>query len=734
MKPIFKEEIKSNQVLLHPNSLINHQFPSNNDVLCISLNNFFQKFYLSCVLNDDLDKSVIALPKWLSLTCEHLDNVNVQLVDTSNGIPIVKKIFLTKIYGDVWIPSSKSLHSPYLQSSQRAKSYKLDWPDLILNHFDNQLVSENSLLSDFIMDQICIFRVERIQFSNDDSSEFISALHVQSSSLISKIDQRETEVDISSLFVPRKVPSIVGFENEIDSLYQIISGSFLNTEIHSKFGIQETRTALIIGPHGSGKKSLIQHICNKLSATLFMISLTTMMIKHDMFESIEEDDDKNPLRIMFTKAMLSAPSVIVIKDLDILAVDDQNYFDKWKMKVISMLVREIQDIYKIDQVFVVGFTCDKSKLPVELCKVEIFQHNLVLSIPSRKQREEILSLYLSKLNLSFSVNEAMNNSVMKDYITKLGLMTSGYVPNDLGKLCRLAVLQALSNVENINKNNKKVSVSDNMNNIIKDLTNLRINENNEIENVSENNKESILPQQKWNDIGGYEHIKKKIKQAVEWSIIKHETYKKLGAKPLSGILLYALVTESHMNVICIDGPKIYSKYLGDTEKIIRGLFKRARQIIPCIVFIDELDSIASKREWDCSNSSGVNERVLSTLLNEIDGIQELKQVIIIGCTNKLDQIDDALLRPGRFDQLIYIGLPNESERLNILQIMSKKVSFNNDVNLNELSKSTNLFTGADLENLIRESGLCALRENILSTKIYNRHIEIVLKNKIKNLK
>ncbi|EXX61219.1 CDC48 family AAA ATPase [Rhizophagus irregularis DAOM 181602=DAOM 197198] len=491
MKPIFKEEIKSNQVLLHPNSLINHQFPSNNDVLCISLNNFFQKFYLSCVLNDDLDKSVIALPKWLSLTCEHLDNVNVQLVDTSNGIPIVKKIFLTKIYGDVWIPSSKSLHSPYLQSSQRAKSYKLDWPDLILNHFDNQLVSENSLLSDFIMDQICIFRVERIQFSNDDSSEFISALHVQSSSLISKIDQRETEVDISSLFVPRKVPSIVGFENEIDSLYQIISGSFLNTEIHSKFGIQETRTALIIGPHGSGKKSLIQHICNKLSATLFMISLTTMMIKHDMFESIEEDDDKNPLRIMFTKAMLSAPSVIVIKDLDILAVDDQNYFDKWKMKVISMLVREIQDIYKIDQVFVVGFTCDKSKLPVELCKVEIFQHNLVLSIPSRKQREEILSLYLSKLNLSFSVNEAMNNSVMKDYITKLGLMTSGYVPNDLGKLCRLAVLQALSNVENINKNNKKVSVSDNMNNIIKDLTNLRINENNEIENVSENNKDHL---------------------------------------------------------------------------------------------------------------------------------------------------------------------------------------------------------------------------------------------------
>ncbi|GBB95810.1 hypothetical protein RclHR1_02620001 [Rhizophagus clarus] len=775
MIPIFKEEINSKQVLLSSSSLINLKAPSNNDILCISLNNSFQKLYLSCVLNDDLDENVIALPKWVSLIFNHDDenvnNINVQLVDISNDMPIVKKISLIKIYGDVWIPSSKSLYSSFIQLSQRVKSYQLDWHDLILTHFDDQLVSENSLLSDVIMDQICVFRVERIQLSNDDNSEFIPTLHVQSSSLIAKIDQHGTKVDISSLFVSRKVPSIVGFENEIDSLYQIINDSFSNVEIHSKFGIPETRTALIIGPHGSGKKSLIQHICNKISATLFMISLTTMMIKHDMFENIDDDDDKNPLRIMFTKAMLSAPSVIVIKDLDILAVDDKNYFDEWKMKVIGMLVREIQDIYKIDQVFVVGLTCDRSKLPEKLRNLEIFQHNLVLSLPSRKQREEILSLYLSKLNLSFSVNEAMNNSVMNDYITKLGLMTSGYVPKDLGKLCRLAALQALNNIENINEYNKITSVSDSMNNMIKDLTKLRIHENDE--NMSENNNvrpsliiawndfeyamsimhplqkielESILPQQKWNDIGGYEHIKKKIKQVIEWPIIKHETYKKLGVEPSSGILLYgpsgcgktlmvrALVTESHMNVICIDGPKIYSKYLGDTEKTIRDLFKRARQIIPCIIFIDELDSIASKREWDCNNSNGVNERVLSTLLNEMDGIQDLKQVFIIGCTNKPDQIDDALLRPGRFDQLIYVELPNELERLNILQIISKKVLFNNDINLNKLSKKTNLFTGADLENLIRESGLYALRENILSTKIYNKHIELILKNKIKTLK
>ncbi|CAI2165402.1 16009_t:CDS:10 [Funneliformis geosporum] len=731
MIPIIREEINPKQALLHPNSLATLQFLSkihnttnHYNFLCVSLNNSSQKLYLSCVLNDELEENVIALPRWLSLTFkkvlnsgESLENVNVHPIDISKDLTIVKKIFLIKIYGDVWIPSSKSLYSSYIQSSQRAKSYNPDWHELILSHFDGQVVSKNSLLSDVIMDHICVFRVVSLQLSYNDDS----ALNVQDSSLIAKIDQHETKVDITSSFVPRQLTPIVGFTDESDSLYQIISDSFLNTEIHTRLGIPETKTLLIIGSHGSGRKSLIQHVCNKLSATLFMISLTTMIIKHDMFENIDEYEE-NPLRIMFTKAMLSIPSVIVIKDLDALAVNEQGYsIGEWRTKVINMLVREIRDIHKAEQVFVIGLTCDKTKLPRELCKIEIFQQDFVLSIPSRKQRELILSFYLSKLKLSYSCNQMINN-----YITKLGLMTSGYVPRDLKELCRLAVLRSLNNV---NKNASDVD-------LVEDLARLTINES-----VSSNDGgkgdhaslsviiswndfeyamsiifpsqkiefESILPQRRWDDIGGYEGIKKKIKQIVEWPIIKHDAYKRLGVEPPSGILLYgcgktimvqALATESYMNVICINGPKIYSKYLGETENAIRNLFKRARQIIPCIVFIDELDSIASRREFSSDGTNRINERVLSTLLNEMD---------------------------GRFDQLIYIGLPNEFERFDILQVISKKVSFGDNVNLNELSKNTKMYSGADLEILIRESGLCSLREDILSTKINNKHIESTLK-------
>ncbi|CAG8481648.1 2396_t:CDS:10 [Funneliformis mosseae] len=705
MIPLIKEGINPKQALLNPNSLATLQFLSKihntskcYNVLCVSLNNSSQKLYLFCVVNDELEENVIALPKWLSLTFnkvfnsdESLENVNVHPLDISiDDLPIVKKISLIKMYGDVWIPSSKSLNSSYMQSSQRAKSYKPDWHELILSHFDGQMVSNNSLLSDVIMDQICVFRVVCVELSYNDES--LPVLKVQDSSLIAKIDQHETEVDITSSFSPRQLSPIVGFTNEFDSLYQIISDSFLNTEIHRKLGIPETRTLLIIGSHGSGRKSLIQHVCNKLSATLFMISLTTMIIKHDMFENIDEDEE-NPLRIMFTKAMLSIPSVIVIKDLDALAVSEQGYsIGEWRTKVINLLVREIRDIHKAEQVFVIGITCDKSKLPRELRKIEIFQHDLVLSIPSRKQREEILSFYLSKLKLSSSCHQMMNS-----YITKLGLMTSGYVPRDLKELCRLAMLRSLNNF------NKKAS---NDVDLVEDMAKLTINEN-----VSSNDDyaghvylknihdldieksiikdikqsilffslsgiiswndfeyavsiifpsqkiefESILPQRRWDEIGGYEGIKKKIKQIVEWPIIKHEAYKRLGVEPPSGILLYgcgksimvqALATESYMNVICINGPKIYSKYLGETENAIRNLFKRARQIIPCIVFIDELDSIASRREFGSDGTNRINERVLSTLLNEMDGIQELKQVFVIGCTNRPDQIDDALLRPG----------------------------------------------------------------------------------------
>lgn len=226
--------------------------------------------------------------------------------------------------------------------------------------------------------------------------------------------------------------------------------------------------------------------------------------------------------------------------------------------------------------------------------------------------------------------------------------------------------------------------------------------------------ESTLPKRDWNDLGGYKVIKERMKQAILLPLLKPEVFTKLGIKPPSGLLLYgpsgcgktalvqALVSESMMNIISIKGPEIFSKYLGETENKLRKIFATAKRISPCIVFIDEMDAIGTKRGFDSGESSGgVNERVLSTLLNEMDGVEGRQGVVVIGCTNRPDQIDDAILRPGRLDQLVFVGLPTLEDRIDIIKTLMKNLSVSNDINPEKLAEQTEFCSGADLENLFR---------------------------------
>lgn len=226
--------------------------------------------------------------------------------------------------------------------------------------------------------------------------------------------------------------------------------------------------------------------------------------------------------------------------------------------------------------------------------------------------------------------------------------------------------------------------------------------------------ESTLPKRDWDDMGGYKVIKDRMKQAILLPLLKPEVFTKLGIKPPSGLLLYgpsgcgktalvqALVSESMMNIISIKGPEIFSKYLGETENKLRKIFATAKRISPCIVFIDEMDAIGTKRGFDSGESSGgVNERVLSTLLNEMDGVEGRQGVVVIGCTNRPDQIDDAILRPGRLDQLVFVGLPTSEDRVDIIKTLMKKISVSDDIDPIQLAKQTEFCSGADLENLFR---------------------------------
>ncbi|KAF8934168.1 hypothetical protein BGZ52_005580 [Haplosporangium bisporale] len=255
--------------------------------------------------------------------------------------------------------------------------------------------------------------------------------------------------------------------------------------------------------------------------------------------------------------------------------------------------------------------------------------------------------------------------------------------------------------------------------------------------------DSFVHQRRWSDFGGYSLLKKRVHQAVHWPITNPETFKRMGVKPPMGLLLYgpsgcgktmlvhALASESNMNFIPIKGPEIFSKYLGETEATLRRLFAMARQIAPCILFFDEMDSIGAKRGWggdgDSGSSNGVSERVLSTLLNEMDGVEERTGVVVIGCTNQPRAIDDALLRPGRLDQLIYVGYPTLKDRREIIDTVGRTIPLPQDTDVRaRLARATVGFSPADLDALFREAAIMSLRKDIASTRVDITEIEAVI--------
>ncbi|MEM3561165.1 MAG: AAA family ATPase, partial [Nitrososphaerota archaeon] len=246
-----------------------------------------------------------------------------------------------------------------------------------------------------------------------------------------------------------------------------------------------------------------------------------------------------------------------------------------------------------------------------------------------------------------------------------------------------------------------------------------------------------VPNVKWEDIGGLENVKQELREAVEWPLKYPDVFKRLGIKPPRGILLYgppgtgktllakAVATESQANFISVKGPEVLSKWVGESEKAIREIFRKARETAPCIIFFDELDSIAPRR--GVHGDSGVTDRIVNQLLTEMDGMQTLKEVVIIGATNRPDLIDPALLRPGRFDRVLYVPPPDEKARLQIFKIHTKEMPLAKDVSIEELAKITEGYTGADIEALCREAALTAARENIEAKEINAKHFMEALK-------
>ncbi|KAI7824648.1 P-loop containing nucleoside triphosphate hydrolase protein [Gamsiella multidivaricata] len=403
---------------------------------------------------------------------------------------------------------------------------------------------------------------------------------------------------------------------------------------------------------------------------------------------------------------------------------------------------------------------NRTKLPEIFLKQDVFQHEFKIPVPVKTQREDILEALCS----SIASIAASDKKTIKSTASRVALTSAGYVAKDLRNLCRSALLHSLrQNDGSIPLDHDVVSPTASLN------TDTR-GEGHQTGEDSVHDFHHIQRSLAWQDFayaletskpsqqvefetlvrprrgirhGGYSTLKKRVHQAIHWPIFNPETFKRIGVKPPMGLLLYgpsgcgktmlvqALAAESNMNFIPIKGPEIFSKYLGETEATLRRLFAMARQIAPCILFFDEMDSIGAKRGWggdaDSSGSNGVNERVLSTLLNEMDGVEERTGVFVIGCTNRPQAVDDALLRPGRLDQLIYVGYPGLQDRLEIIETIGERIPLPTDSEARcKLAKLTVGFSPADLDALFREAAILSLRRDIASQRVDLKDIEQVV--------
>ncbi|KAJ2534251.1 hypothetical protein IWW43_002463 [Coemansia sp. RSA 1935] len=439
---------------------------------------------------------------------------------------------------------------------------------------------------------------------------------------------------------------------------------------------------------------------------------------------IADDYVSMSLKDLVDQARSATPSVLFVDNFDVLADSEQS---ESITDLASHIVKFIEGIPD-GVVLVIESSVGDAELPVSIRRCNALQHRVTISVPRLWQRREIVRSVIDDM--------LKGSSDIETLVGQVANVTAGYVARDITALCRQAALRKLRHPPKAELATGADSLVQSMQqlSLAKDTKQILLPEWHDFEQSLQIVRpsqqlafESARPSKRWTDIGGYEETKHRLQQFVQLAISEEPS--KLGIKPPSGILLYgpsgcgktamaqAMIGESNCNVINIRGSELFSKYLGETEARLRQLFEAARAAAPCIVFMDEVDSIAAKREWASVESGGPALRVLSTLLNEMDGVHDTRGVVVIGCTNQLDKIDDAIARPGRFDQLVEIPLPTVNDRRGILHTLAQRSPLAEDVSIDRLSEMTAGFTSANIERLFNEAGLSALRRDINASTI-----------------
>jgi transitional endoplasmic reticulum ATPase len=422
------------------------------------------------------------------------------------------------------------------------------------------------------------------------------------------------------------------------------------------------------------------------------------------------------LREIFQQAQQNAPSIIFVDELDAIAPKREEVTGEVERRVVAQLLALMDGLSGRGNVIVIGATNRPGALDPALRRPGRFDREIEIGVPDKKGRYEVLQIHTRGMPLAEDVD-----------LPKLSAMTHGYTGADLSALGRETAMKALRRyLPQINLEEERIppAVLEKMEVTMEDF----LGAYKEVTPTAMREVYIEVTTVHWDDAGGLDDVKQRLKEAVEWPIKNPEIFTKLGIRPPKGILLYgppgcgktllarAVATESEANFISIKGPEVFSKWVGESEKAIREVFRKARMAAPAVVFLDEIDSLTPKRGMGMSDS-GVSERVISQLLTEMDGITTLQDIVVVAATNRPDMVDSAVMRPGRFDRLIYVPEPDEKSRLQILKIYTKGMPICKDVDLNQLTIATKYYSGADIESLCREAAMHALRRDINSTEV-----------------
>ncbi len=511
---------------------------------------------------------------------------------------------------------------------------------------------------------------------------------------------------------------IGGLKKELSKVREMIELPLKHPELFERLGIDPPKGVLLYGPPGTGKTLIAKAVANESNASFFLINGPEIMSKF-------YGQSEQRLREIFKKAQESAPSVIFIDEIDSIAPKREDVQGEVERRVVAQLLTLMDGLRKRGHVIVIGATNRVDALDPALRRPGRFDREIEIGMPDKEGRKEILQIHTRGMPIEGGDEER------DKLLTEIAEMTHGFVGADLAALAREAAMNALRRYLPDIDLDKPVPTS-----ILENMRVTREDFKEALKKIDPSVLREVMveiPSVHWDDIGNLEDVKRILREAVELPLKNPEKFKKMGIRPLRGVLLYgpqgtgktllakAVATESEANFISVKGPEIMSKWVGESEKAIREIFKKARQSSPCIVFLDEIDAIAPRR--GLHTSSGATDRIVNQLLTSMDGLSTLEGVVVIAATNRPDIVDPALLRPGRFDRLLYIGPPDEESRFKILKVHTKKMPLEN-VDLWEIARNTENFTGADLENLCREAGMAAIRDD--SDKVRMKHFREAL--------